>query len=325
MTDCAIRWRPSGGRGEYEFVPSGILENKDILVSIEALGVIVVAEVRGIQAQGKPRLRKFKSNDRSKLHLPPLVIATARLPQPRREDILHEVTFPLENKNYVVDEIEFEISEDDGQVVTLVPLRLKILNSDFVIDLQDRYTALARDLARLEDIRKSSPLLADAIGNHLALVKAGVNSAGIQHAADAVMTLQRDKFGPTNYGSVSSIIDATAMPYTPTEAEIYGVEGRTLTRVHAYKERDRSLSAKAKKHYKNVWGELHCEACGFKPSSKYGQRGDYCIEAHHKTPVEQLLPDSITRVSDLAMLCASCHRIIHSERPMLNIDMVVVT
>jgi predicted HNH restriction endonuclease len=138
------------------------------------------------------------------------------------------------------------------------------------------------------------------------------------------MKLQRDKFGPTNYGSVSSIIDATAMPYTPTEAEIYGVEGRTLTRIHAYKERDRSLSAKAKKHYRNAWGELHCEACGFKPSSKYGSRGDHCIEAHHKTPVEQLLPDSITRVSDLAMLCASCHRIIHSEKPMLTLGQVVV-
>jgi hypothetical protein len=180
VTDCAIRWRPSGGRGEYEFVPSGILENKEIVVSIEVLDVIVVAEVRGIQAQGKPRLRKFNSNDRTKLHLPPLVIATARLPQPRREDLLHEVVFPLENKNYVVDEIEFEIAEDTGQVVTLVPLRLKILNSDFVIDLHDRYAALARDLSRLDDIRKNTPLLAEAIQSHLALVKAGINTVEIQ-------------------------------------------------------------------------------------------------------------------------------------------------
>lgn len=324
MTDCAIRWRPSGGRGEYEFVPAGALENREIVIAIDALNVIVIAEVRAIQAQGKPRLRKFEANDRSKLHLPPLVIATARLPQPRREDILHEVTFPLENKNYVVDEIEFEIAEDNGQVITLVPLCLKILNSNFVIDLQDRYNALARDLARLDDIRKSSPLLSDAIASHLDLVRAGKNTVEIQQAADAVMELQRDKFGPTNYGSISSIIDATAMPYSPTEAEIYGIEGKTLTRIHAFKERDRSLSAKAKKHYRIAWGELHCEACGLKPSRKYGDRGDHCIEAHHKTPVEQLLPDSITRVSDLAMLCASCHRIVHSGQPMLHIDQVIV-
>ena len=42
------------------------------------------------------------------------------------------------------------------------------------------------------------------------------------------------------------------------------------------------------------------------------------MEAHHKVPIEQLQPDSVTIVGDMAMLCASCHRVVHSEKPCLT-------
>lgn len=323
MSTCGVRWRSSGGRGEYEFVPSQSLEGKDIRIEIDPLGVIMDAEVRGVHAQGKPRLRKFEKNNSAKLHLPPLIAAIARLPEPRREFADQPVEFPLENKGYVLDEITFDIIEDEDDFVVLRPLRMTIQNSNFEIDLEDRFRALAQDRKKLSYIAADHPELADLVAEHLALIEKGANSRQLRHAADQVISAQQAIFGESNYGSASSLQEATSEPVSQTDEEIYGVEGRTLIRVHIYKERNRSLVKKAKRYYKKQWGKLKCEICELEPDSKYGSKGDACIEAHHKTPIEELLPDSITRMTDLAMLCASCHRILHSKRPALSFDKVL--
>ena len=39
-------------------------------------------------------------------------------------------------------------------------------------------------------------------------------------------------------------------------------------------------------------------------------------------PIEELQPDSITRVDEMAIVCASCHRIIHSKKPCLSVEEV---
>ena len=63
-----------------------------------------------------------------------------------------------------------------------------------------------------------------------------------------------------------------------------------------------------------------CEVCDCVPVEVYGSAGESCMEAHHKIPIEQLQPDSVTVVSDIAMVCASCHRMIHSQKPCLTIN-----
>jgi hypothetical protein len=231
----------------------------------------------------------------------------------------------LEKKGNVLDEMEFEIAEDDGEHITLTPLRMSILKTTFSIDLEDRLNAIAADWTNVNSISARHPLLAKAITAHANAVQATANSSAIRKAADHVIDLQSSEFGESNFGSITALNKATAKPMTETEADIYGREGRTLIRVHAYKERDRKLAVNAKNHYRSKWGELHCEACGLIPSDLYGSRGDSSIEAHHRTPIAELLPDSVTKVSDLAMLCASCHRIVHSAKPILEVDQVVVT
>ena len=322
MATCGVRWRPSGGRGEYEFVPAGSLEGRSISIEVDAAGVVIPAEVRGEHAQGKPRLRKFEANNRTKLHLPALVTAIARLPEPRREDITHKVSFPLENKGYVLDEMTFDIVEDDDETVILRPLRMTIQNSEMVIDLQDRLALIARDFANADDIGRTNLPLAAAVRKHFELVQTGINSREIRQAADEALRLQADTFGPSNFGSITVLAEATANSGLEIEADIYGIEGRTLTRVHIYKERDRLLVKKAKRHYKNLWGKLRCQSCGLEPDTIYGARGDSCIEAHHLVPIEELLPDSVTTIADLAMVCASCHRIVHSVKPCLPLEQV---
>lgn len=323
MATCTIRWRPSGGRGEFEYVPADSLEDRALSVLFEPLGVTIPAEVRGVRAQGKPRLRKNAPNNRNKLHLPQLVMAVARLPDPAREDQTHTVSFPLENKTFILDSMDFDIIEDDGITATLAPLRAAILHSDFVIDLQDRFKAIAVDLGGLDTIAAKHPEIAKAVQDHGAELKKGINSSSIRNAADRVIQLQGAVFGMTNAGSLTKLDEAEDAPETDLEAEITGKEGRLLVRIHAYKERDRNLTVMAKKSFKGKHaGKLLCEACGIDPVERYGPNGERAIEAHHKIPIEELQPDSITRADDMAMVCASCHRIIHSEKPCLTIAQV---
>ncbi len=289
----------------------------------ESLNLTIPAEVSGVKAQGKPRLRKFEKDNRKKLHLPQLVMAVARLPEPAREDHHKSLVFPLENKAFVMDSMDFDVVEDDGVKVTLTPLRVSILHTKFEVDLQDRLAAIAADLNDVDEIEHNYPAIAKAVREHGLAVMSGVNSSDIRTKADAFITAQADHFGKTNVGSATGLIKVESLPETDLEAEIVGKEGRMLTRVHAYKERDRKFSAMAKKYYKTQnGGKLHCVACGLMPELLYDDRGERCIEAHHKIPIEELQPDSITRVVDMAMVCASCHRVIHSRKPCLTVEEV---
>ena len=322
MESVSVRWRPSGGRGEFEYVPADSLEGRDINVLFEALNLTIPAEVRGVNvaSQGKPRLRKTEPSNRKKLHLPQLVMAVARLPEPRREDHHTPLVFPLENKSFVMDAMDFDIIEDDGITVTLAPLRVSILRTDFAVDLQDRFRAIADDISNAHTVAHNYPEIANAIASHASAIGAAVNSSQIRVAADNYIMVQADHFGMTNAGSATNLIKVESLPETDLEEEITGKEGRLLTRIHAYKERDRKFAAMAKKYYKaKNGGQLHCTACGLKPETIYDDRGERCIEAHHKIPIEELQPDSIVRVDDMAMVCASCHRVIHSRKPCLTI------
>jgi predicted HNH restriction endonuclease len=100
-----------------------------------------------------------------------------------------------------------------------------------------------------------------------------------------------------------------------TEAE----EGRLLTRLHRRRERSRKLVEQRKLKALKEVGQLRCEACSFDFEERYGARGKGFIEAHHTKPVETLLEGSKTKLEDLALLCANCHRMVHSTRPWLSI------
>ena len=291
-------------------------------VDFDQLNIRIDAEVTGKLAQGKPRLRKREPNNRSKLHLPQLIMAVAALPEPARSD-QHALTFPLENKEFVIDQMDFDVIEDDGITAVLAPLRVSVLHSDFQVQLDDRLRAIADDIANMGRIRARSPELADAVEAHAAEIAKGVNSSELRRTADRLIKLKSELFGPTNAGSAHRLVEAEEMPAVEAEEadEASGREGRLLTRIHVYKERDRSLVRRAKDHYRRLnGGKLVCEACGTIPVNVYGDAGERSIEAHHKTPIEELQPDSETTTSDLAMVCASCHRVIHSCRPCLTIE-----
>lgn len=99
-------------------------------------------------------------------------------------------------------------------------------------------------------------------------------------------------------------------------------EGRVLTRLHRYRERNRTIVEQRKKLALAQQGCLACEVCGFNFSDQYGEVGAGIIEVHHTKPLHTLGENGKTKLEDLVLLCANCHRVIHSSRKWLSIEQV---
>lgn len=88
-------------------------------------------------------------------------------------------------------------------------------------------------------------------------------------------------------------------------------EGRLLTRTHQVRERNATLIKKKKKEVLHQTGKLACEVCGFDFYCVYGELGSGFAECHHTKPISKLLAGEKTRTTDLAIVCANCHRMLH--------------
>ena len=117
---------------------------------------------------------------------------------------------------------------------------------------------------------------------------------------------------------VASLIRASAestITHDPTEgdSEDEASEGKILTRMHKRRERNSGIVKKKKRSVLESEGALRCEACGFDFKEAYGELGAGFAECHHLVPLADLKSGSVTRLSDLAILCANCHRMIHRQ------------
>ena len=93
-------------------------------------------------------------------------------------------------------------------------------------------------------------------------------------------------------------------------------EGKFRTRQHTYRERDGQKVQQAKKAFEHLHGKLYCQACGCDFGDRYGEK---YIEAHHMIPISKLSKNGgETKLSDLAMVCANCHRMLHRKRPWID-------
>jgi hypothetical protein len=100
-------------------------------------------------------------------------------------------------------------------------------------------------------------------------------------------------------------------------------EGRRLYRMHTARERNPKLIREAKKLALERDGVLRCACCSFDFSSTYGEVGRGYVEAHHTRPLSTLEETGgTTRIEDLALVCANCHRMLHRRRPWLEADEV---
>lgn len=98
------------------------------------------------------------------------------------------------------------------------------------------------------------------------------------------------------------------------------LEGERRLVQHFRLERSRSLVEAKKKAVLAVTGHLACEICGFEFKSRYGLLGDGFCEVHHKQPLAAVVSTSVTRLQDLAVVCANCHRILHRSSCTLSVE-----
>ncbi|GAA0980711.1 HNH endonuclease [Nocardiopsis tropica] len=115
------------------------------------------------------------------------------------------------------------------------------------------------------------------------------------------------------------LADLPAFEEEETDEEISAPEGRLLVRKHYARERSRKLRTQKIARTRAQGKPIACQACSFDFATAYGDRGSNYIEVHHIVPLHHI-GESETRLEDLALLCANCHRMVHVSKPWLTVD-----
>jgi len=81
--------------------------------------------------------------------------------------------------------------------------------------------------------------------------------------------------------------------------------------------RNRRASRDAKSYH-----GYRCWVCDVDYVERYGSIARRCVDAHHLVPFAALdeRPQRVDPVKDFAIVCATCHRLLHAETPPLTID-----
>jgi 5-methylcytosine-specific restriction enzyme A len=103
--------------------------------------------------------------------------------------------------------------------------------------------------------------------------------------------------------------DALSSEQDNDDDQVEFAEGGVFTAIHRRRERNRNIrkrliAARKKK------GQLQCEMCQSLPWARNVTLEAASFEAHHVVPVAAAL-ERKTRLSDMALLCANCHRLLH--------------
>lgn len=103
-------------------------------------------------------------------------------------------------------------------------------------------------------------------------------------------------------------------PDLPVEAQS-GIESKRY-RWHLRAEgRNGSVAQRAKQ-----LGDYTCQVCQREFLKELGKMGKSCVDAHHLTPFSELdsHPRKLDPRKDFAIVCANCHRLLHSRTPPLS-------
>ncbi|MEZ0233092.1 MAG: HNH endonuclease [Methylophilaceae bacterium] len=86
-------------------------------------------------------------------------------------------------------------------------------------------------------------------------------------------------------------------------------EGKAVTRLHNIRERNPRLRKKLLA-YRKQKDTMYCDICSTSYVSSNESIQDAMFEAHHVAPLATR-ESKITKLSDMALLCANCHRLLH--------------
>ena len=324
MPSVELRWRPSGGsaiaggRGEYEHVPSDVLMDRRIVVDPgSGPEAIIFTDVHGRWRNGKPRLRRDDGNDRSMLNVANLAAALDLLPDPRRSD-QGTLILPLRDNGYVISSISFDVTYDGDGVALCAPLKMQVLHDPSVIDLAERLNGVRAMIVRDDlpsDLADLAMQYKQLIAKGIATAEFRVLSAKFREALEAHPDIRAELDAPSL--EVEPDGDVVWGP-GPTVEDLSADETKRRLVSHYKIDRDRSIVRKKVARFKAEHGDVYCEACLFSFGETYGESAKEVIDVHHIRPLASLLPNTLTRLSDLMLLCPNCHRVVHRKRTPLE-------
>jgi hypothetical protein len=323
MARVDIRWRPSGGRGEYEHVPSDVLMGRRILIKPVSVSGLIQTDVRGEQKDGKPRLRRDDPNDRKLLNVHALIAALALFPDPMRED-KGQVVLPLRDKGYVLASLTCDVEYADNGDAVCTPLRMQVLHDTTIIDLFGRLSAVGMLLERAD----LPPKAALAAKRYRALIATGAPLAELREVADELRSwLDVSPHAAEQLDQPSADL-APEPPLSEGDkiaSDELSVDETKRRLVSHYKiDRDQGIKKSKIAQFKALnGGKLVCEACSFSFEERYGEYAKDVIDVHHTRPLGTLLPNTMTKLSDLMLLCSNCHRVVHRRKKPLTPDELI--
>jgi predicted HNH restriction endonuclease len=116
-----------------------------------------------------------------------------------------------------------------------------------------------------------------------------------------------------NQGFGEPEISLVLKPETP---RAFVEEGQLANVSRKVRKRSRKLRAYAIDYFADNEGTIRCIGCDFEASEKYGDEFNGFIEIHHKQPValsRVRKVDLAEAVQNLAPLCPTSHRVVHSS------------
>lgn len=113
--------------------------------------------------------------------------------------------------------------------------------------------------------------------------------------------------------------NSVGAPLPDIDEEAFGVEGNPRLVAHMRRERNASIVQMKKNEVLGRMGALRCEVCAFDFEETYGEHGKEFCEVHHLVPLHKSDGITKTELTDLAIVCSNCHRIIHRTNPMPTI------
>jgi len=126
--------------------------------------------------------------------------------------------------------------------------------------------------------------------------------------------------------NISALSAATKGDRTASDLELEGYEGKLRRRFVKHRQRENRLrSAKIREALDRNQGKLVCEVprCGFDFGTRYGEIGMGYAQVHHLRPLGSVSHKGVrNKLTDLAVVCANCHAMIHKGgecRPLKNL------
>lgn len=97
------------------------------------------------------------------------------------------------------------------------------------------------------------------------------------------------------------------------DAELNALEGEPRYQLVRHRRRERFLRNAKIADIQKREGRLACEvpSCGFDFVEVYGEIGKDYAQVHHRKPLGNRDAPELTKLSDLAIVCANCHAMIH--------------